>query len=160
LSASSPNSALVKKLQASASRYTWVAAAVGANTAAGYQLGSGDPVMAIGGFNGTDPDPSLAAFKKLVSEGKVHYFIAGGGGFPGFGGFGGFGGGALGRFGGFAGRLGTSATGRLPGPGGLALGGAPRQSGDSQAITTWVEAHYTSSVVGGVTLYDLSAPKA
>jgi 4-amino-4-deoxy-L-arabinose transferase-like glycosyltransferase len=150
LNATSPNSALVKKLQANASRYTWVAAAVGANTAAGYQLGSGDPVMAIGGFNGTDPDPSLAAFEKLVSEGKVHYFIAGGGGFPGFGG---------GGFGGFAGRLGTSATGRLPGPGRSALGGAPTQSQDSQAITTWVEAHYTSSVVGGVTLYDLSAPK-
>jgi hypothetical protein len=35
--------------------------------------------MAIGGFNGTDPYPTLAQFEKLVSEGKVHYFIAGGG---------------------------------------------------------------------------------
>ena len=47
-----------KLLQADAGHYRWVAAAVGANTAAGYQLGSGDPVMAIGGFNGTDPDPT------------------------------------------------------------------------------------------------------
>ena len=60
------------------------------NNAAGYQLGSGEPVMAIGGFNGTDPAPTLAQFEKYVSEGKIHYYIASGGG--GFGG--GFGGGA------------------------------------------------------------------
>jgi hypothetical protein len=41
--------------------------------------------MAIGGFNGTDPTPSLAQFEKYVSEGKIHYYI-GGGGFGGFGG--------------------------------------------------------------------------
>src|SRR6202034_4448459 len=58
----------VKALQQSASHYSWVAAAVGANTAAGYQLGTGDPVMAIGGFNGTDPDPTLAEFKQLVAQ--------------------------------------------------------------------------------------------
>ncbi len=47
------------------------------NNAAGYQLASGDPVMAIGGFNGTDPSPTLAQFEKYVSEGKIHYYIAG-----------------------------------------------------------------------------------
>jgi 4-amino-4-deoxy-L-arabinose transferase-like glycosyltransferase len=67
-----------------------VAAAVGSNSAAGYQLASGDPVMAIGGFNGTDPTPTLAQFKALVAQGTIHYFIASGGGFGG----GGFGGGA------------------------------------------------------------------
>ncbi len=35
--------------------------------------------MAIGGFNGTDPSPTLAQFKKYVEEGRIHYFIAGGG---------------------------------------------------------------------------------
>jgi hypothetical protein len=35
--------------------------------------------MAIGGFNGTDPAPTLAQFQQLVSQGKIHYFIAGGG---------------------------------------------------------------------------------
>ena len=59
-------------------QYTWVAAAVGSNEAAGYQLASGEPVMAIGGFNGTDPAPSLAEFEKYVNEGKIHYFIASG----------------------------------------------------------------------------------
>ena len=57
------------------------------NSAAGYQLASGEPVMAIGGFNGTDPAPTLAQFERFVAEGKVHYFIAdGGGGFRGQGG--------------------------------------------------------------------------
>ena len=50
------------------------------NSAAGYQLASDEPVMAIGGFNGTDPAPTLAQFEKYVAEGKIHYFIAGGGG--------------------------------------------------------------------------------
>ncbi|HVA42240.1 MAG TPA: glycosyl transferase, partial [Acidimicrobiales bacterium] len=49
------------------------------NSAAGYQLASGDPVMAIGGFNGTDPAPTLAQFKTWVAAGAIHYFIAGGG---------------------------------------------------------------------------------
>ncbi|MEU2224350.1 glycosyltransferase family 39 protein [Streptomyces sp. NPDC018347] len=66
-------------LEKNASRYTWVAASVGSQNAAGYQLATGDPVMAIGGFNGTDPSPTLARFKKYVEEGRIHYFIAGGG---------------------------------------------------------------------------------
>jgi len=45
--------------------------------------------MAIGGFNGTDPAPTLAQFEKYVAEGKIHYFIASGGGGFGRGGFGG-----------------------------------------------------------------------
>ena len=88
LSSSQSNPALTKALQADASRYTWVAATVNSNNAAGYQLASDDPVMAIGGFNGTDPAPTLAQFEQYVSEGKIHYFIASGGGFGG-GGFGG-----------------------------------------------------------------------
>jgi hypothetical protein len=35
--------------------------------------------MAIGGFNGTDPTPTLAQFQRYVQQGKIHYFIAGGG---------------------------------------------------------------------------------
>jgi hypothetical protein len=43
--------------------------------------------MPIGGFNGSDPSPTLAEFQSYVAAGKIHYFIAGGG----FGGRGGFG---------------------------------------------------------------------
>ena len=46
--------------------YRWTAAAIGANNAAGYQLASGQAIMAIGGFNGTDPTPTLAQFEQYV----------------------------------------------------------------------------------------------
>ena len=62
-------------LKANSGRYTWVAATIGSNEASGYQLATGDPVMAIGGFNGTDPAPTLAQFETDVQEGKIHYFI-------------------------------------------------------------------------------------
>ncbi|HEY5173225.1 MAG TPA: glycosyl transferase, partial [Acidimicrobiia bacterium] len=52
----------------------------GANNAAGYQLASGKAIMAIGGFNGTDPTPTLAQFEQYVKAGEIHYFIASGGG--------------------------------------------------------------------------------
>jgi 4-amino-4-deoxy-L-arabinose transferase-like glycosyltransferase len=79
LNSSAPTAALVKVLKADASSYTWVAAAIGSNTASGYQLATGDSVMPIGGFNGTDPSPTLAQFEKLVKAGKIHYFIGSGG---------------------------------------------------------------------------------
>ncbi|MFE5240607.1 MULTISPECIES: ArnT family glycosyltransferase [unclassified Streptomyces] len=65
-------------LKQNADAYTWAAAAIGSQNAASYQLATGDPVMAIGGFNGSDPSPTLAQFKKYVEEGKIHYFISGG----------------------------------------------------------------------------------
>jgi 4-amino-4-deoxy-L-arabinose transferase-like glycosyltransferase len=120
LNGSTPTAALVTVLDSNASDYTWVAAAIGSNQASGYQLATGDPVMAIGGFNGTDPSPTLAEFQQFVSEGRIHYFIAGG-----FGG----------------GRGGTS-------------------SDTSSAISTWVASNFSSQTVGGVTLYDLTAPAA
>lgn len=67
-----------KLLETDSSKYTWAAAAIGAQNAASYQLSTGDPVMAIGGFNGTDPSPTLAQFQQYVTDGKIHYFIASG----------------------------------------------------------------------------------
>ncbi|KUF15695.1 ArnT family glycosyltransferase [Streptomyces silvensis] len=73
-------------LERNAEDHTWAAAAVGAQNAASYQLATGKPVMAIGGFNGSDPSPTLAQFKGLVADGRIHYFVAGGmGGGPGGG---------------------------------------------------------------------------
>ncbi|WP_329004140.1 glycosyltransferase family 39 protein [Kribbella sp. NBC_00709] len=74
------SSELVTLLQNGAKGYTWAAAAVTANGASPLQIASGEPIMAIGGFNGTDPAPSLAEFEQLVAQGKVHYFIGSGGG--------------------------------------------------------------------------------
>ncbi|MFI9245765.1 ArnT family glycosyltransferase [Streptomyces sp. NPDC053086] len=79
LNGASVSSEAKRLLEKNASDYTWVAASVGSQNAAGYQLGTGDPVMAIGGFNGTDPSPTPAQFKKYVEDGRIHYFIAGGG---------------------------------------------------------------------------------
>jgi hypothetical protein len=80
LQGSDPSEALTAALLQDADAYTWVAAAVGANTAAGYQLAAQEPVMAIGGFNGSDPSPTLAQFQQYVAEGRIHWFIASGGG--------------------------------------------------------------------------------
>ncbi|WP_327379837.1 ArnT family glycosyltransferase [Streptomyces sp. NBC_01212] len=73
-------------LKQNADAYTWTAAAIGSQNAASYQLATGDPVMAIGGFNGSDPSPTLAQFKKYVEDGKIHYFVSGGMGGGGTGG--------------------------------------------------------------------------
>lgn len=78
LNASTPNTAVVAALQANSSKYTWAAAAIGSQNAAGLQLGSGEPVMSIGGFNGSDPSPTLAQFKQYVAQGRIHYFLASG----------------------------------------------------------------------------------
>jgi 4-amino-4-deoxy-L-arabinose transferase-like glycosyltransferase len=58
LEGSTSSAAMTRLLQGDASVYTWAAATVGSNSASGYQLASGEPVMAIGGFNGTDPSPT------------------------------------------------------------------------------------------------------
>lgn len=79
LNASTPSAAVVAALKANASSYTWVAAAVGSQSAAGVQLATEEPVMAIGGFNGSDPSPTLAEFQGLVAAGRIHYFVGGGG---------------------------------------------------------------------------------
>ncbi|WUC08315.1 glycosyltransferase family 39 protein [Nocardia sp. NBC_00565] len=71
-----PGANLTAALTANAGDYTWVAATVGSNNAAGYQLATGDPVMAVGGFNGTDPAPTLAEFQDDVAQHKIHYFIS------------------------------------------------------------------------------------
>jgi 4-amino-4-deoxy-L-arabinose transferase-like glycosyltransferase len=78
LNAGTPGTQLTAMLESNAGHYRWVAATVDANSAAGYELATGDAVMAIGGFNGSDPAPTLAQFEAYVSQGQIHYFIAGG----------------------------------------------------------------------------------
>jgi hypothetical protein len=78
LGATTPPAAVVQLLKNDANAYTWMAAATGSNSAAGYQLATGNPVMPIGGYNGTDPSPTLQQFQQLVAEGQIHWFIVGG----------------------------------------------------------------------------------
>ena len=70
------SSALTRLLAQGSRSYSWAAATVGSESAAPLQLATGLPVMSIGGFNGTDPVPSLARFERLVTEHKIHYFVA------------------------------------------------------------------------------------
>ena len=74
---------LTAALMSNASDYRWVAATTGDNEAASLQLASSSPVMAIGGYNGTDPAISLAAFQQLVARGEIHYYVPDQGGFIG-----------------------------------------------------------------------------
>ncbi|SDE55147.1 4-amino-4-deoxy-L-arabinose transferase [Mycolicibacterium neoaurum] len=73
--APTPGPDLVARLKDDADRYTWPAAVVGSTNAAGYQLAADVPVLAVGGFNGTDPAPTLDRFQQLVADGRIHYFI-------------------------------------------------------------------------------------
>ena len=77
LQASQVSSELEALLGANASSYRWVAATINANSAASYELATGEAVMAIGGFNGSDPAPTLAQFQDYVSKRQIHYFIGG-----------------------------------------------------------------------------------
>ncbi|MFB6862070.1 glycosyltransferase family 39 protein [Streptomyces virginiae] len=120
-------------LTADADSYTWAAAAIGSQNAASYQLASGVPVMPIGGFNGSDPSPTLEQFKQYVRDGKIHWFIGQGGG------------GTAAGAGEDGGRRGGGGPG---GPGG----------GTSSEIENWVKATYKESTVGGATFYDLTVP--
>ncbi len=42
-------------------------------------LATGEPVMAMGGFSGGDPAPTLAQLQSMVSAGEVHYVLVSGG---------------------------------------------------------------------------------
>jgi 4-amino-4-deoxy-L-arabinose transferase-like glycosyltransferase len=78
------SSALAKALEKTTTR--WAAAVSGSQSAATLELASGGKaVMAMGGFTGTDPTPTLAEFEQWVKDGDITYYIAGGGGFGGGG---------------------------------------------------------------------------
>lgn len=79
----------------SASGAKWSAIVSGASQAANLELATGTNVIALGGWNGGDPYPTLAEFQGMVDRGEIGYFIAGAGFGGGAGGFGG--GGAGGR---------------------------------------------------------------
>jgi 4-amino-4-deoxy-L-arabinose transferase-like glycosyltransferase len=82
----SVSSALTAALEKTTTR--WAAATDGSQSAASLELATGGKaVMAIGGFTGDDPAPTLAQFKAYVAAGDITYYIAGGqgGGGPGGG---------------------------------------------------------------------------
>lgn len=99
-----------------ADTHEWAAATTGSQSQAPLQLASGRAVIAIGGFNGGDDAPTLERFQEWVSQGRIGYFISGGG-----------------------------------------IGGGPGGGGGSGSqISEWVAANFSSTTVGGQTVYDLS----
>ena len=85
-SGATTSAALVSALRSHAGSYRWVAATFGSQSAAPVELATGEPVMAIGGFNGEGGNISLATFKSYVAAGDIHYFLSSGtagGGAPG-----------------------------------------------------------------------------
>ncbi len=78
LNASTPSDEVVATISEGAEQYTWILATTGANNAAGYQLATELPVMAIGGFNGSDDSPTLVQFQSMVAAGEIHWYVGGG----------------------------------------------------------------------------------
>jgi hypothetical protein len=56
-------------------RTPWSAAVDRSSNAAALELSSGTAVMAIGGFSGTDPVPTLAQFQDDVAAHRVTYYV-------------------------------------------------------------------------------------
>jgi hypothetical protein len=76
------DSALVDYLTPNQGGATWIVAVSGAEQAGSIELATGLPVMAMGGFNGGDPAPTLDQLKAYVASGQLRYVLVGGGGGP------------------------------------------------------------------------------
>ncbi len=129
------SSQMVGTLGQDADKYTWVAATPGSTDAGYYQLATGDPVMALGGFGSSDPAPTLEQFQAYVADGRVHYYIESAGM--------------------------TMPVGSSDEAGGQQLM-PPGANDDNEAnkIKAWVKQHYTAVTVDDVSLYDLTRPAA
>ena len=82
------DSALLNYLVANRGTAKWIVAINSAQEAGSIELATGLPVMAMGGFTGSDPTPTLDQLKSYIASGQLRFVLASGG----FGG-GGFGGG-------------------------------------------------------------------
>jgi 4-amino-4-deoxy-L-arabinose transferase-like glycosyltransferase len=71
------NAELVDLLEGTDNR--WAAATVGSMSAGSLELNTGESVMAIGGFTGSDNSPTLAQFQQYVADEEVRYFMPGDG---------------------------------------------------------------------------------
>lgn len=71
---------LVDYLVANRGSATWIVAVDSSMNAGSIELASGEPVMAMGGFNGGDPAPTLAQLQTLVASGQVRFLLVEGNG--------------------------------------------------------------------------------
>jgi hypothetical protein len=104
----------------------WSAIVSGATQAANLELATGTSVIALGGWNGSDPYPMLAQFQETVANGQIGHFIAGRG------------------MGGGGGGMGVDAA------------GAGGDRGGNSEVPAWVAANFTAQTVGSSSVYKLS----
>lgn len=126
---------IARMLSQNADAYTWVAAVPGSTDAAYYQLATGKPVMALGGFGSSDPSPTLAQFQADVTAGRIHYYIPS--------------------------RGLAVPTGYAPDPDSRSVT-PPGVDGSTEAehIKSWVQQRCSATTVDGIVLYDLTKPIA
>ncbi len=86
LGGNTSDSALLQYLVANRGSARWIVAANSAQEAGSIEIATGLPVMAMGGFTGSDPAPTLAQLKNYIASGELRFVLAGGG--LGGGGFG------------------------------------------------------------------------
>jgi hypothetical protein len=120
--------ALLTYLEQHQGSATWLVATSSAAGGDAIELATGRPVLAMGGFSGTDPAMTVSELRQLVSSGQLRYVLVGGG--PGGGRFASFGGSG-------------AAYGGSPGAPGYGNGppnvtGFPGSQGSAQSVMTWV----------------------
>jgi 4-amino-4-deoxy-L-arabinose transferase-like glycosyltransferase len=85
LGGNTSDTALLNYLIANRGNAAWIVAANSAQEAGSIELATGLPVMAMGGFTGSDPAPTLDQLKSYIASGKLRFVLAsagvGGGGF-------------------------------------------------------------------------------
>ena len=79
LGGNTSDSALLQYLVANRGRARWIVAANSAQEAGSIEIATGLPVMAMGGFTGSDPAPTLAQLKSYIASGKLRFVLASGG---------------------------------------------------------------------------------
>jgi 4-amino-4-deoxy-L-arabinose transferase-like glycosyltransferase len=132
------NQALVSYLLANQGKATYIVATPSSMTADSIILATNKPVMALGGFGGSDPILTTNQLAALVSKGTVRYFL-------------------LGSFGGGGRQAPPQFQDQIPEQFRDFIRGGDREGfGDRGALTSWVTQHCTvvTGIVGGNQLYD------
>jgi 4-amino-4-deoxy-L-arabinose transferase-like glycosyltransferase len=80
------NEKLISYLEANRAGYTYLLATASSQNASPIIIKTGQPVMSLGGFQGSDPTTNAAGIAQMVNDGTVRYFLLDGGGMGGRGG--------------------------------------------------------------------------
>lgn len=71
------SASLIKYLEANQGSATWLVAVSSAQSASSIILQTGKPVIAMGGFTGSDPAMTVTRLKALIASGELRYVMAG-----------------------------------------------------------------------------------